>query len=95
MNKEIQGQIEYSDWPEQQLERVRERLRGVAKVGLERVFKNAPLNGEDKTFLVDTLNKEIDPIVAKADEIDGTLGRVRAGLIKALEDKQEGMKQGK
>jgi RNA polymerase sigma factor (sigma-70 family) len=93
LKKGIQGQKEYSDWPELQLARVRESLRGVVKVGLERAFKNAQLNGEDNTFLVDTSNKEIDPIIAKADEIDEILGRVRSGLIKALQDEQEGTKQ--
>jgi RNA polymerase sigma factor (sigma-70 family) len=93
LEKEIRVQNEYGDWPELQLARVRESLRGLVKVGLERAFKNAVLNAEDKTFLVDTLNKEIDPIVAKADEIDGILGRVRAGLTQALQDGQKGAKQ--
>jgi RNA polymerase sigma factor (sigma-70 family) len=93
LKKEIRVQNEYSDWPELQLARVRESLRGPVKVGLERAFKNAPLSAEDKTFLVDTLSKEIDPIVAKADEIDGILGRVRAGLTKALQDGEGGTKQ--
>ena len=87
LKKEIRGQQEYGDWPELQLARSRESLRGFVKVGLERAFKDAQLNAEDKTFLVDTLDKEIAPIVAKADEIDGILGRVRAGL-KALQDEQ-------
>jgi RNA polymerase sigma factor (sigma-70 family) len=95
LKEEIRGQKEYGDWPELQLARVRESLRGLARVGLERAFKNAPLDAEDKTFLVDTLSKEIDPIVAKADEIDGILGRVRAGLVKALQDEQGGTNQDK
>jgi hypothetical protein len=90
LKSEIRVQNEYSDWPELQLARVRESLRGPVKGGLDRTFKNSPLSAEDKTFVVDTLNKEIDPIVAKADEIDGILGRVRAGLTKALQDGEEG-----
>src|SRR5262249_19067680 len=63
LKKAIQGQKEYSDWPGQQLERVRESLRGFVKVGLGRAFKNAPLNDEDTAFLVDTLNNRVDLIV--------------------------------
>jgi len=92
VRKEIQGQKEYSDWPERELARARERLvffRG----GFGREFKNAELKDEDKRFLLDTLNKEIDPIIAKADEINGILGRVRVALLKSLHDEKEGTKE--
>jgi RNA polymerase sigma factor (sigma-70 family) len=94
LKKELQSQNEYCDWPERQLDRVRESLRGFVKVGLERSFNNSQLNNEDKSFLVETLKKEIDPIVSKADEIERILGRVRARLLESLGDEQKGTKLG-
>jgi hypothetical protein len=92
LKKEVQGQKDYSDLPELELQRVRESLRTFVKVGLERVFKDSQLNDEDKTFLADILKKESDPIIARADEIDKILGRVRVALLKTLQDEKEGTK---
>jgi len=92
LKKEVQGQKDYSDWPAQELDRVRERLfffRG----GFGREFKKAKLKDEDRRFLLDTLNKEIEPIMAKADEINRILGRVRIALLKSLQDEKEGTKE--
>jgi hypothetical protein len=91
LKKEVQEQKDSSDWPELELDRARERLvffRG----GFEREFRNAKLKHEDKKFLLDTLNKEIDPIMAKADEVNTLLGRVRVALIQSLQDEKEGTK---
>jgi hypothetical protein len=39
------------------------------------------------------MNNRVDPLVARADEIDVILGRMRSGLLKALQDEREGTKQ--
>jgi len=92
VKKELQGLKDDSVWPETELDRARERL-GFIRGGFGREFKNAELKDEDKRFLLDTLNKEIDPIIAKADEINRILGRVRVALLKSLQDEKEGTKK--
>ena len=94
VKKEIKEQEDYCEWPAKTLERSRE-LFVAFRGGFGGEFKRAEWKDEDKKFLLDTLNKEMDPIIAKADEINRILGRVRVALLKSLEDEKEGAKKDK